>query len=470
MAQMPPERLVETLEEFGQSHVLKWWDELTGDQKAGFADQLNAVDFAELQALSRGAKAETPTESPAQKAKRATSPSQIVRLPQSADDKTKWQQAEQKGWELIAGGKVGAILVAGGQGTRLEFPHPKGMFPIGPVSGHSLFQILVEQIRARGTIAGTKIPYYIMTSDATHAETVDYFEQHEYFGLSADQVKFFKQGNMPAVEAESGKLLLADKDRLCLSPNGHGGLLFALRDAGLIEDMQQRGIEYLHYHQVDNPTAQVCDPAFLGFHAFEELGPLHQSGRQAVGGRKDGRAGGSRWPDANHRVQRLAGRHRRRNREGRTAVLGGEHRHARFQPKVFRRRYWRMTIACRFTAPTKKCRIWIPLGELVEPEKPNAWKFERFIFDALPKAETALVGGSRPGDGVQSREEREPGTIPPPSPDPGHVRDLPGVDGIGGRAKPAFGEVEISPLFALDKAAFQSRYQAEKPLPKPNGF
>lgn len=458
MAQMPPDPLVKTLQEFDQSHVLKWWDELTGVQQATFVDQLNAVDFAELAALTSGAKAETPSESPAEKAKRALPPSQIVRLPQSETDQADWQEAEKKGQDLIAAGKVGAILVAGGQGTRLGFPHPKGMFPIGPVSGNSLFQILVEQVRARGTIAGTSIPYYIMTSDATHSETVDFFEQHDYFGLSVDQVRFFKQGNMPAVEAGTGKLLLAAKNQLCLSPNGHGGLLFALRDAGLIEDMQNRGIEYLHYHQVDNPTAQVCDPAFLGFHVLKSsdlstkvVAKRSAEEKMGVLVEVDGRTQIIEYSDMPESVAAEMENGELRLWAGNTAM------------HVFSRKFFETLLEDDLSLPFHRAHKKVPHlngdGELIEPDEPNAWKFERFIFDALPKAETALVVEAERAKEFNPVKNAE-GNDSPAEARAALLKIY--REWMESVESPPFAEVEISPLFALDKAAFQERYQAEQ--------
>ena len=105
-----------------------------------------------------------------------------------------------------------------------------------------------------------------MTSDATHNETVSFFSENNHFGLNADSVHFFKQGNMPAVEATSGNVLLADKGSIARSPDGHGGMLQALAKSGLLAKMEADGIDLLYYHQVDNPTAIVADPALIGFH------------------------------------------------------------------------------------------------------------------------------------------------------------------------------------------------------------
>ncbi len=463
--QTPPASLVKTLEQFDQSHVLRWWGELTADQQNTLAGQMAAVDFAQLRELCAGGKAETPSESPAEKARRAEPPHQIVRLPKSEAEQNQWRAAAKKGHELLAAGKVGTILVAGGQGTRLGFPHPKGMFPIGPVSGHSLFQILAEQVQARAKIAGYPIPYYIMTSDATHRETVEYFEQHRNFGLSEGEVHFFKQGNMPAVEAETGRLLLADKHRLCLSPNGHGGLLFALKDAGLIDDMNRRGVEYLHYHQVDNPTAQVCDPAFLGFHVLKDsdlstkvVAKRSAEEKMGVLVDVDGRTQIIEYSDMPDEVKQQTENGQLRFWAGNTAM------------HVFSRSFLERLLEDELSLPFHRAHKKVPhlneAGDLVEPEAPNAWKFERFIFDALPQAGTALVveadraaefNAVKNAEGHDSPAEARQALLRI------HREWLESV------ADKPFGEVEISPLYALDRESFQERY-AEEQISKAKWF
>ena len=459
MPQSSHASLLEMLAKFDQAHLLKWWEELTADQQSAFAEQLSLVDYAQLKLLVGASIAEEPSESPAEKARRAVPPSQIVRLPKNPEADAQWQSATELGNQLLAQGKVGAILVAGGQGTRLGFPHPKGMFPIGPVSGHSLFQILAEQIVARSRIAGANIPYYIMTSDATHAETVDFFQQHNNFGLPGDQVYFFRQGNMPAVDAATGRLLLAGKCELCLSPNGHGGLLFALRDAGLIEDMKQRGIEHLHYHQVDNPTAKICDPAFLGFHAQRNsdlstkvVAKRSAEEKMGVLVEVDGRTQIIEYSDMPEDVTSQTENGQLRFWAGNTAI------HA------FRREFLEELLADELSLPFhrahKKVPHWDETGRLIEPEQPNAWKFERFIFDALPKAKTALVVEA------DRAEEFNPVKNAEGHDSPADVREAlrriyRSWMELVYEETPTFGEVEISPLYALDQAAFQKRFQDE---------
>ena len=176
-------------------------------------------------------------------------------------------------------------FVAGGQGSRLGFDHPKGMYPIGPVSGASLLQIHFEKALAAARRYGAAVPIYMMTSPVTHDEQVAFLDEHNRFGLPADDVVLFCQGTMPAVDAATGKLLLAAKDSLFLSPDGHGGTVAALAASGAIEHMRRRGIEHLFYLQVDNPLTPIGD---AGVHRLPPAGRL----RAHVDGRRQANAAG----------------------------------------------------------------------------------------------------------------------------------------------------------------------------------
>ena len=179
-------------------------------------------------------------------------------------------QARQRGDSALLDGEVGVVLVAGGQGTRLGFDQPKGMFPIGPVSDRTLFQIFADRLRAVNRNYSVVVPLYLMTSDATDDATREYFEKNDYLGLPPESVKIFKQGTMPAVDAESGNLLLDSVDSLALSPDGHGGTVAALVRSGSLDDAASRGIRHLCYIQVDNPLVALCDPVFIGHHLLAE--------------------------------------------------------------------------------------------------------------------------------------------------------------------------------------------------------
>ena len=129
-----------------------------------------------------------------------------------------------------------------------------------------LLQIHFEKALRRQRRYGAAVPIYMMTSPVTHDEQTVFLRQHKRFGLPEDDVVLFCQGTMPAVDAKSGKLLLAEKGSLFLSPDGHGGTVAALAASGAIEHMRRRGIEHLFYLQVDNPLTPICDAEFIGYH------------------------------------------------------------------------------------------------------------------------------------------------------------------------------------------------------------
>ena len=169
------------------------------------------------------------------------------------------------GIEAIQSGKTAFLTVAGGQGSRLGFEGPKGMVPTSPIRHVTLFQLYAERILAASRRYDTDIVWYIMTSLRNHHATVSYFEENGYFGLDEDDVIFFSQGFLPTLD-EDGKLQLAEDGGLLCNPDGHGGVVAALRNAGILEGMRSRGIEYLFYFQIDNPLVNVPDPVFLGYH------------------------------------------------------------------------------------------------------------------------------------------------------------------------------------------------------------
>ncbi|MCA9064958.1 MAG: UTP--glucose-1-phosphate uridylyltransferase, partial [Planctomycetaceae bacterium] len=263
------ESILSQLIHYGHAQVLQRWPQLAPAVQNQLAAQLKHVDLELLhEIVSTSHPAETSDKQATRRIEQAGIPEQLVRQPGTDADRELWNKAAAAGEGLLRRGQVAVITVAGGQGSRLGFEHPKGMFPIGPVTDRTLFQIFAEQIRARRQRHQARILWMIMTSDATHDETVAFFQQHNHFGLDPETVVFFQQGCLPALDAASGQLLLNEDSLLCLSPDGHGGLIAALRDSGLLDRLRDLQVEHVFYHQVDNPTAIVCDPALIGFHSI----------------------------------------------------------------------------------------------------------------------------------------------------------------------------------------------------------
>jgi UDP-N-acetylglucosamine/UDP-N-acetylgalactosamine diphosphorylase len=455
------------LEPFGQEHVLAFWDELSSDERRELAAQIQALDLPTIDRLYRKGQA---SEDWSALARRAVSPP-AFRLAQR-EGSSKSQAARDRGHEALAAGQVGVILVAGGQGTRLGFDHPKGMFEIGPVSGASLFQILLEKIAARSRAAGMRIPLYLMTSPATHQETVEYLRANEYFGLPHDDVTIFVQGTMPAIDARSGRLLLGQKGQLVLSPDGHGGTLRALTNC--LSDIRARGLLQLFYCQVDNPLVEMCDPEFLGYHLLSES----ELSTQVVAKRTlrdnvgnvvsiDGKLRIIEYSDLNPLGDEIVGR---RAADGSPVFWAGNTAIHAFD-MAFLERMAQSTTALPFHVAKKTVEHLDPSGNPVEPSEPNATKFERFIFDLLPEARHAIVF-----------EVDETNAFAPVKNAPGDKRDTPeavqaqmiALHGewlrVAGCEVAADVAVEISPLFAQNAQELAARVPPGMVVTRPRHF
>ena len=259
------QKLEHRLAAYGQGQLLRFWDELDHTQRQSLAAQIHGLDLELLDRLFQNRDMEGDIRA---LASRAGSPPGVRLSPETGTvfSNPPPQVARQAGREALAAGEIAAILVAGGQGTRLGFGYPKAMFPIGPVSRNSLLQILIEKVLAVSRRFGVRVPLGIMTSPATDGPIRLFLAEHGRFGLPEDDVLFFCQGTMPAVDARTGKVLLVARDRVALSPDGHGGLLAAVARSGALDELAQRGIRTLFYFQVDNPLVQFGSAEFIGYH------------------------------------------------------------------------------------------------------------------------------------------------------------------------------------------------------------
>jgi UDP-N-acetylglucosamine/UDP-N-acetylgalactosamine diphosphorylase len=372
-----PHELHRRLKQAGQDHVLAAWPKLAPAERQVLAEQLESLD---LDLLSRLYASRDQQEA-------VTAEDKIAPITFTPYDATHRSEGE----DALRRGEVAALVVAGGQGTRLGFDHPKGMFPIGPVSGKSLFQIHAEKVLATSRRFGRPMPFLIMTSLATHEETVRFFEEHRFFDLPPADVLFFRQGTMPALDLATGKLLLEAPGRLFLSPNGHGGTLLALAETGLLDQMADRGIRHVLYFQVDNPLVNIPDPAFLGIHiraraqvstkSIDKDGPLDKLGNLVLVG---GRCGMIEYSDLPESLARQTEPDSRlRLRSGNPAI--------HIFDLDFLRSVATGSARIPFHVARKKVSHVDERGEAIQPDTENALKFEMFIFDVLPRADRWTV-------------------------------------------------------------------------------
>lgn len=244
----------------GQDHLFRFWDQLTENQREQLLSQIEAVDFALMTDLARLFDTE-----PAAAA--AFEPPVLFPRLRDAGLEARATEARRAGSLLLAEGKVGYLLVAGGQASRLGYDGPKGCFPVGPITNRSLFEIHARRLRAAAQRYGSVGPWYVMTSPANDEQTREFFAEHDHFGLDPRDVQFFSQAMLPALDTH-GRILMSSKHELFLAPNGHGGVLAAFASSGLLADARRRGVQQISYFQVDNPLVRPTDPLFLGLHAL----------------------------------------------------------------------------------------------------------------------------------------------------------------------------------------------------------
>lgn len=426
------ETLLSKLAPYGQEQLLAFWDELSEEEKALLSQQIEKIDFADLDQLfihrydppAAAALADRAEEPTAFKlsdlrdfdgAKDSPFPQSSVKSLDENDNEITPLKAVAVGEEYLRAGKIAIVVVAGGQGTRLDFPHAKGIYPIGPLSNATLFQIHIERIRAMQRKYNVRLPFCIQTSPATHRETVDFFKENNNFGLNADDVLIFCQGTMPSVDFETGKVLLADKCQIARSPDGHGGMLAAInspqpdsplaivREKGILTELKSRGIEEIFYFQIDNPIVDICSPEFIGYHVlskseFATQVIRKQNPKDRVGNMVmvDGKLYVIEYSD----LPESAGE--RRKPDGSLAIWAGS-----IAVHMMNLDLLQNNASYSSSLPFHLAKKKIPhivldkdakdengaslYGVKVKPESPNAIKYEKFIFDLLPIAKNPIV-------------------------------------------------------------------------------
>ena len=366
-----------TLRDMSQEHVLAYWDRLSKAEREKLLAQIESIESGDIrrcrEALKKGGDSFDSSKGKAPK---------VVTLKGAA-----LKRAIAAGERELSAGKVAVLLVAGGQGSRLGYDGPKGCYSIGPVTGASLFSFHARKVLARSIRHGAAVPFYIMTSLANNEATVRHFEENDYFGLNPDDVFFFSQGMWPGMDAE-GRIILDEPGHIFMSPDGHGGLLAALKRSGALADMKKRGIESVFFFQVDNPLVEIADPAFIGYHVLnrseyslklcEKSDPFEKVGMPMLIG------------DRYRMVE-----YTEMTKEQCLRRKGGKlyYRYGSPAIHVFDRAFLEREAGKKMPLHLAFKKIpYVRNGKVVKPSEPNAYKFEKFIFDTLPNAKrTAFV-------------------------------------------------------------------------------
>ncbi|KAI9483950.1 MAG: nucleotide-diphospho-sugar transferase [Benjaminiella poitrasii] len=386
---MDYEGIRETYEKNGQGHVFTFFNQLSTVEQEEFLLQLSKVNVEDVTKI--GKKAMEAHEIPG---------SQFEPLPEDFIGEVK---ENREGWyrvglDLIRKNQVAVILMAGGQGTRLGSPDPKGCYDIGLPSHKSLFQLQAERIcRLQQLAAETGkdeevvIPWYIMTSGPTDKPTRDFFEKNNYFGLKPENVIFFEQGVIPCF-SHDGKFMLEAKGKLAVAPDGNGGIYSALHREGIIRSLKERGVRYSHCYCVDNCLARVADPVFIGYCASRntdcgiKVVPKSMP-EEPVGvvARRNGKYGVVEYSEISTELAH------KRHENGQLA-FGAANIANHFFSTDFLERVPSFADELEYHVANKKIPyIDLQTGELVKPTKPNGVKLERFVFDVFGHSQAFSV-------------------------------------------------------------------------------
>ncbi len=245
------EEIKTLLKEHQQEHLLKYYEELSPEKQAQLLEQIAGLDFSVVE-LGKAGKNEE---------KRGKfSPITTMQLPEIREKEAHFRQI---GLEAIRAGKVGAVMLAGGMGTRLGSDKPKGMYNIGVTHPVYIFQRQIENLLDVVKEAGVTVPLFIMTSDKNDGDTRSFLKEHNYFGYDPAYITFFIQELAPATDYD-GKIFLEEKDKVSTSPNGNGGWYSSMYRTGVLERVRELGVEWLNTYAVDNVLQRMADPVFVG--------------------------------------------------------------------------------------------------------------------------------------------------------------------------------------------------------------
>lgn len=360
----------EKLRSIGQKHVFVHFDTLTALQQGELIAQVDALNIPTLRQ---------------QQQMLVSSPQQTVRLLDPLQEFSTIGNPEniKAGKKLIAEGKVGCLVVAGGQGTRLRFDGPKGIFPVSVIKKKSLFQLLAEKVLAAGKQVGRQLPLAVMTSPQNHERTLHFFEEHQNFGLDREQLTIFCQGMLPLLNPQ-GNLFLDQPHHIAVGPDGNGSSLKHFVMQGIWEKWYDRGVRFLNFVLIDNPLADPFDAELVGFHhhrgadVVAKCTPrLHSEEKVGILIRHEDKARVIEYSELPE--------------EECTATLeDGSLKHACANLSLFSFSMDFIHGAAKAQMPfhlaKKAVKYLTPEGKTMQAEEPNACKFEAFIFDVLPLA------------------------------------------------------------------------------------
>ena len=372
---MTLEEAKQKCEQAGQQHLLAYYNELAKEEKKKLLDQIDQLDITLLALLEKKTK-------DVEKGK--LEPLGAVTLEEIQKEKEGYRKI---GCEAIRAGKVGAVLLAGGQGTRLGLDKPKGMLNVGVHKELYLFEQLIHNIMdvVKGT--GAWVPLFIMTSEKNNKDTVEFFKEKKFFGYNEDYVFFFVQQMAPSVSYD-GKIYMEDKGRISASPNGNGGWFISMVRAGLLDTIKKLGVEWLNVFSVDNVLQKIADPVFVGAvlkhgcvcgsKVVSKADPYEKVGVLCL---EDGKPSIVEYYEMTEEMIHL------RDKQGKLLYNYGVILNYLFSVATLEK-------IMNENLPTHIVEKKIPYmdaeGNQIKPDKPNGYKFETLVLDMIHKMENCL--------------------------------------------------------------------------------
>ena len=369
------EQAYQKLQQFGQEHILKYYEELTETEQIALLEQIAKTDFSDL--AQCGTKLEV-----LERGKIA--PIRVMQIPEIT---SKEEAFTKRGVQALQEGKIGAVLLAGGMGTRLGSDDPKGMYDIGLTKPLYIFECLVNNMMQVVRQTGAWIPLYIMTSEKNEESTRNFLEEKEFFGYNKDYVSFFVQEMAPASDY-NGKAYMEEKGRIATSPNGNGGWFSSMERCGILDKVHETGVEYLNVFAVDNVLQKIADPCFIGAVLEEEVAvgakvirknaPDERVGVMCL---EDGKPSIIEYYELTEELVNT------KDENGERVYNFGVILNYLFRVKDLEE------IAAKqlpLHMVEKKINYLDENGNLVKPEEPNGYKYENLILDMIQMLETCL--------------------------------------------------------------------------------
>ena len=372
---MTLEQAREKLAKYGQEHLLKYYGELSEEEKGSLLKQIEETDMGILEACKHR--------------EELTKKGVITPLASMQLDEIEANRAgfTAVGMEAIRQGRVGAVLLAGGMGTRLGSDDPKGMYNVGITRKLYIFECLINNLMEVVQESGTWIHLFVMTSEKNHQATVSFLKEHEYFGYQEEYVHFFKQ-DMAAATDYQGKIYLEAKGRLSTSPNGNGGWFTSLKSNGLLELIQEQGIEWLNVFAVDNVLQRIADPCFIGAviqkkcvvgaKVVRKNAPDEKVGVMCL---EDGRPSIVEYYELTEELMNA------RDENGEPAYNFGVILNYLFHEQELEHM---MASSMPLHIVEKKIPYLDENGELKKPQEPNGYKYETLVLDMIHQLDSCL--------------------------------------------------------------------------------